>query len=185
MVDTTFETEYKHKFVLIEETKNEGGDDSESTHHRKYESINKMKIRKSVHEVVDDILPFFKYSRSLVMNNPKYSSSYYYIDIAYFGKDGGIVEEQLLGTFYIFRRDDTFFPEKGGGFNIYNHHGIISDLNLKIRVSITDYYNISETRLENIFKHRCPFKFVKEKFYERGGYDGFNKVVCFSMFQRI
>ena len=96
MVDTTFETEYKHKFVLIEETKTEEGDDSESVHHREYESINKMKIRKGVREVVDDIIPFFKYSRSLLMNNPKYSSSYYYIDIAYFGEDGEILEDQLL-----------------------------------------------------------------------------------------
>ena len=188
MVDTTFETEYKHKFVLIEETKTEGGDDSESTHHREYESINKMKIRKCVYEVVEDILPFFKYSRSLLMNNPKYSSSYYYIIIVYFGKDGEIVEDQLLGTFNIFRRDDTFFPEKGGRYYLGYHRGIISDMYSKIRVSITDYYNISETRLENIFKHRCPFKFVKEKFYERGRYDGFNEVdalVCSKEFESI
>ena len=175
MVDTTFETEYKHKFVLIEETKTEEGDDSESMHHRKYESINKMKIRKSVHEVVDDILTFFKYSRSLLMNNPKYSSSYYYIDIAYFGEDGEIVEDQLIGTFNIFRRDDIFFPKKGGRFYLSNHRAIL-EMDLKIRFSIRDYYDLSETRLENIFKHRCPFKFVKEKFSERYSYKNFRKV---------
>ena len=189
MVDTTFETEYNHKFVLIKETKTEESSNSECMHHRIYETINKMKIRRrSVSEVVKDIIPFLKYSRSYLMNNPKYSYSYYYIDVLYFGVEGYPVEDQLLGTFKIFRRDDTFFPKKGERFYIYDHRGIISDMNLKIRVLIKDYYDISETRLENIFKHRCPFKFVKEKFYESYSYKGLNEVdilVCYKEFESI
>ena len=166
--ETRLENIFKHRcpFKFVEEEFSE--ERKTLICSKKFESVNRIKSRQSSEELVDNIIPFMTYLKSLIKieNNPKYLKSTYHIFLSYYKE--GVTEEQekyiaVFTTKLVNLFNETYHAEYYYEDDHYNYdiHGLIPEEYFKIILKVSHYYE-HEIILKEL-DHCPPNAFKKDQ----------------------